>query len=193
VSSRLFGPTPAGAGDPGEGDRAFLEELEAKAREVDRLASGERSDETVAEEHAKRRALLMALDAAGLLTEERWEDRRRWLDRWGLHDLLAYHDAAIALHTYLRSEERREHVPEVVAEGVLGATVSVDWFRLGSPAPEGRTPYAWLGECERLFRAATLPPGAEGVFLTHEGGPWLRLRWRKDDGVTAALVSGAAL
>ena len=37
--------------------------------------------------------------------------------------------------------------------------------------------------------AADAEAGSEGALLVRQGGPWYRLRWRRDDGVTPALLT----
>lgn len=182
---------PAASAEPllADGERAYFEELEQSARELDALAAGPRTEDTVAEEHAKRRSLLTALGANGFFDKSARHANRRRLEDGGLHTLAAYQRAAMDLLAYLDSAERREWLPGAApAPSVLGAPVSVDWFRRPVTPQQGLSPYGWLAWAEAQFAAATLQPGSEGSFLVRQGGPWYRLRWRKDDAVTPALV-----
>jgi hypothetical protein len=188
-AASLFSEDPEGAPDPGPGARTYLEELEHRAEALDAIAGSAPSSERGAESHAQRRVLLASLDASGLLSDEMFEDKRLWLETWGLGNLLAYLESARQLIAYMRSAERRERLPEAEPQPVLGAPISVDWFRLGSAAHEGLSPFEWLAYCEYVFRDKQLARGSEGEFRIRAGGPWYRFVWRKDDGVTPALVS----
>jgi len=54
-----------------------------------------------------------------------------------------YHAAARRLLDYLGSPERRELVPDALDEAVLGARVSVDFYRHGVRVPPDRTEHGW--------------------------------------------------
>jgi hypothetical protein len=107
--------------------------------------------------------------------------------------LIAYHSAAMELNAYFRSQERKKYFPDAEQERIVGAPVSLDWFRLHIPTPEAYSPYDWLAFCESVFRMNNNYTGGEGEVYTHLGNQWYRLRWRKDDGVTPALLSAAPL
>jgi hypothetical protein len=175
---------PAEAAEPGPGSEQDLQDLNARAGGLDLLdADGARA----AEAAAARRAVLFELDAAGILSAERSEAKRAWLLRAQLGSLLAYHLAAVELLAYLRGAERAEHVGER-SDHVLGAPVSLDWFRLASPTEPGHTAFDWLARCEAEFRRSRISDAGQGEFLFKLGGPWYRFRWRRDDGDTAALL-----
>ena len=131
---------------------------------------------------AKRRFLLLALDHAGVLGERPPE---------GLGELLAgYRDAAAELRRYLASDERHSLVAGAPPSGVIGAPVSLDWFRHPSPRPNPlERPFRWLASGEAALRAGQLDErsGAGEVFV-RRGADWWVFDWRRDDGVTAALV-----
>jgi hypothetical protein len=182
-------PPPRPAPALTEHDRPYFEELEQKAREVDALRVGPRDEEAIAQEHAKRRSLLLALDANGLLAGAGGDAPALDLKDWHLYTLAGYRRAALALLAYLDSEERRERLPAAAAGRVLGAPVSLDWFRLNVAPQQGLSSHAWLAWAEAQFAASNLQPGSEGAVLVRHGGPWYRLRWRKDDGVTPALIA----
>jgi hypothetical protein len=178
---------PAGPGDEEEGIRAVLSELEASAVELDALAPAEQTGgPDAATASAKRRVLLVSLDAAGVLADD--EETRRRLEAWNLPTLLQYHLAATWLLHYYDSDERRERIAGGARRPVLGGPVSIDWFRLGSPPQEGLEPFEWLTYCESVFVQHDSFPGGSGEFAVRHGGPWYRFLWRKDDGVTPALL-----
>ena len=107
------------------------------ARRRAACGSGSRTDEAVAQEHAERRSLLTALDANGFFDGAGREPDARRLDERGLAVLAAYRRGALELLAYLDSPERRERLPGGAAGPVLGAPVSVDWFR-HAVAPQRR-------------------------------------------------------
>ncbi|KYG04065.1 hypothetical protein BE18_12820 [Sorangium cellulosum] len=130
-----------------------------------------------------------------MLREEGTDETRRWLGAWRLRTLLGYHDAAVALIRYLRDPERKKYIRDAGPEPVVGARVSLDWFRLGGRAPEPYQPVRWLGFCERTLRDASIDRSgveATGEVFTRAEGRWFKLVWRKDDGRTPALVSASA-
>lgn len=173
--------TPAGRPDAGA-----LGALERRAVELDaRSVAPPESEDAAGAVSAARRFLLLELDQAGVLRD----DPPPALDGYPL--LRTYRDAAAQLRRYLRSDERAELVAEPPPAGVLGAPVSLDWFRRPSPQPNPlEKPFHWLAAGEAALRAAPLDPGAGGgsVFI-RRGGVWWALEWRRDDGVTPALVS----
>ena len=118
---------------------------------------------------AERSALLTALDAAGILTDE--EEVRRRLEVANLPLLLEYHLAATWLLHYPPSPERRARIPGARPGPVVGAPVSIDWFRLGVVPREGLTPFDWLAYCESVFADRDELHGDEGEYLVHHGGP----------------------
>jgi hypothetical protein len=178
--------TPAGTADAGGVDSATLDALERRAAELDaRSVAPPESEDAAGAVSAARRFLLLELDQAGVLRD----DPPPALDG---HPLLrTYREAAAQLRRYLDSEERAELVAEPPPAGVLGAPVSLDWFRFPSPQPNPlEKPFHWLAAGEAALRAAPLDPAAGGgsVFV-RRGGAWWALEWRRDDGVTPALVS----
>lgn len=165
------------SGEDGGVPHGELDELERRAAELDGAADP-------AAESAKRRFLLLALDQAGVLGE-------RPPAGVGERPLVAgYRDAAAELRRYLASEERRSLVAEPPPPGVLGAWVSLDWFRHPSPRPNPlERPFHWLASGEAALRAAQLDErsGAGEVFV-RRGLDWWIFDWRRDDGVTPTLV-----
>lgn len=175
----------------GEHEKIAFEELERCAAEIDELASGERTVDTAALESAKRRFLLIELDAAGLLHPGRASaDLLLHLREWKLFRLLEYHAAALQVSLYLASEERRAFLPDAGPARVLGAPVSVDWFRRGGSSAEGPAAFKWLAYCEYALTYSEIA-GGEGEIFTKLQGGWWRLKWRTDDGIHPALVQAS--
>jgi hypothetical protein len=165
------------AGEDGGLPHGELDELERRAAELERAADP-------AAASAERRFLLLALDQAGVLGE----DPPAGVAQRPL--LAGYRDAAAELRRYLASEERRSLVAAPPPPGVLGAPVSLDWFRHPSPRPNPlERPFHWLAAGEAALRAAQPDEraGAGEVFV-RRGPEWWIFDWRRDDGVTPALV-----
>jgi hypothetical protein len=161
-------------GTPGAGE---LDELERRAVELEGV-----TDPAAAS--AKRRFLLLALDQAGVLGDA---------PPGGLDErpvLAGYRDAAAELRRYLASDERRSLVAGAPPSGVLGAPVSLDWFRHPSPRPNPlERPFHWLAAGEAALRAAQLDErSGVGEVFVRRGADWWVFDWRRDDGVTPALV-----
>lgn len=191
----LFRPDPIFP-DPGQGEEKLIRDLEKRAIELDKLEN-EKADtntptlELSATIFAKRRFLLLDLNAAGLFHESHASSKRVWLTTWELHTLLGYFEAALKLLAYFSSLDRRSYVPGVGGEPILGARVSVDWFRFAQYSPAGFHPEQWLAYCESILMSATSTEGGEGDIFVHQGDLRFQLYWRKDDGVTPALVSAS--
>ena len=66
------------------------------------------------------------------------------------------------MNAYQGSEQRARLV------GEHGAAVSLDWFRLASPVPDGADPLAWTARWEAALAAAGVGDGAVGFFLSHD-------------------------
>ena len=158
--------------EPAPGENAALRPLEQMAARAD---------------PAERPAFLHALERHGILADAWWDERAAWLDRWGLPALAEYARAAHDMHRYLRSAERRRHIEDARAQPILGAPVSLGWFRRPS-VPEGFERYDWLGACERALRDAPSAEGPEGEVFARVGDAWCRIGWRRDDGQTPAIV-----
>lgn len=158
--------------EPAPGEEAALRPLEQMAARAD---------------PADRPALLRALEQHGIFADAWWDERAAWLDRWGLPTLAEYARAARDMHRYLGSEERRRHIGDARTQPILGAPISIDWFRHPS-VPEGFERYDWLGACERALRDAPSTEGPEGQVFTRVGNAWCRIGWRRDDGQTPAIV-----
>lgn len=175
--------------DPG--DQQAVEQLELRLRRLDeavaRLADAEREP---ADLLAERRALLVDLDAHGLLSEEHAVYKRRWLATWGLAQLAAYYAAALELLGYLRSDERRRYNPAAGDEPVIGAPVSVDLFRSGLFAPDGVDRLAWASWGEHLLHESDVE-GEQGEILHHDQDGWVTVLWRCDAPGAPAVLSVA--
>ena len=170
----------------------WLQELEARAATLATVEQDEQTLEAAATASAKRRFLLLELNEAGLLSELPSQDLRQQLEQLQSPNLLAYYTAAMELNAYLRSQERKKYFFDAKQEPIVGAPVSLDWFRLQVATPEAYSRYDWLAFCESVFRMNHYTGGG-GEIYTHLGNQWYRLRWRTDDGVTPALLSAAPL
>lgn len=173
-------------GAPGRADD--LPALERRAAELDRMAAGERGVEQMAAEGARRRVLLIEIDVAGLLRGANVDAERAELDALGLPTLASYLTAAVALLNYLGGETRRRLVPGAAPQPVLGAPVTLDWFRRTPSPPAGMSVEEWTALGEALLAAATDLRGGEGEFYAQHEGRWYGVRWRRDDGSTPALL-----
>ena len=193
----LFRPDPIFP-DPGKGEEEIMRDLEKRAIELDTLEKEAAETDTPSVElaatiSAKRRFLLLEVNAAGLFHESHASSKRAWLTTWELLTLLGYFEAALELLAYFCSVERRRYIPDAGPEPVLGSRVSVDWYRIPKDPPEGFRPEQWLGYCESIFMTATNTEGGEGDMFVHEGKLRFQLYWRKDDGITPALVRATQL
>jgi hypothetical protein len=173
--------------EPAPGEDELITNLEERAAELEVLARA-RTPATLAEESARRRVLLLDLEAYGLLEPENAVRKQTWLGRWSLPLLSDYRRAADLLRRYLASAERARRVKAGGASSLIGAPVSVDWFRLRPDDPGDDTSFAWLAELEAAARPPTLTGGEGDVFVPLDGRMY-KVRWRMDDGSHAALVS----
>jgi len=182
-------PTPEPTPEPFSVPEAELADLENRARDLDDLDAAARTEDDRATVAARRRILLNDLAHAGIFDEDRGDDKARLLSDLGLMTLAAYRDAAGKLRAYVTSDERLRCLPPVDLKRLHSAPVSLDWFRKGVPTPEGYDPDKWLVELEfGLKMMARHLKGGEGDLYTGGGGRTARLFWRKDDGVTPALL-----
>ncbi len=144
-------------------DSALLD-LETIAVEVDRLAATT-DEESLARASARRQRLLIELDVSGLLGGTAMV-RRRFE---GLPTLLGYHEATIALMSYLASAARIRLVRAPIPLKVSDSLVSLDWFRVPSGyTPVGVSAHDWLAVCEANFRDP-MPTGPGTRFVRLEG------------------------
>ncbi|WP_127500924.1 hypothetical protein [Actinoplanes solisilvae] len=158
--------------EPAPGEDEQLRPLERMARRDD---------------PAERPELMRALERHGIFADAWWDERAAYLRGWGLPTLLGYANAARDMHRYLRSEQRRRHIDDARWQPILGAPVSIDWFRHPS-APPGFDAYDWLGACERALRDAPSLEGPSGEVFARLDAGWCRIVWRRDDGLTPAIV-----
>lgn len=172
-------------------DDDFLRHMEERAVALATLEQGEETLETAATASAKRRFLLVELEDAGLLNESHFVHLHQRLEQLQLPMLIAYHQAAMELHAYFRSPQRKQYLPEAVPESIFGGPISLDWFRLQVPTPEQYHPYDWLGWCESIFRERKNLGSGFGHIYIHQGTLRCWLCWRKDDGVTPVLLKAA--
>lgn len=106
----------------------------------------------------------------------------------GYPTLESYVAAGRELTAYYGSRERADFIQPLDAPPVVGGPVSVDWFRRRVPTPEGRTALGWLAFCEWILRTSELRPDHPGEFYSRIDGRTYVLRFRREDGVTPALV-----
>jgi len=180
--------------EPHPDEQGWLVELEARAAEFDKLTRGASDlDPSVA---ARRRLLLFELEEYGLLTFHAGEHRATWLERWRLPTLLGYQQATLAIRRYwdtlarLNRIDSPPSVPTLLSvRSVLGAAVSVDWFRGAVPTPSGWDADDWLAFCERSLQDAGLGEHYSGELFIHQGGFRGVIAWRRDDGVHPSVVS----
>ncbi|MFZ5443177.1 MAG: hypothetical protein ACOZQL_24425 [Myxococcota bacterium] len=131
--------------------------------------------------------LLIALENVGIFADVWWDEREAWLTRWNLPIVREYLHAARAMNAYLRSPERRRHVPDG-KPGILFNAVSIEWFRRPS-VPEGFEEHDWLGLCERAFLDAPSTVGQEGEVFTRVGKHWCRIVWRMEHPLPPAIIA----
>jgi hypothetical protein len=161
-------------------------ELEQRAAELDRLVERERTEEHLAEEARLRCWLLWDLQDGCLF------DRDEILPEDGeLPTLRGYRAAAKQLAAYLESEERARYNPDAPETIMLGAPVSVDWFRRPQArVPRNFTPFEWLGYLENMLVRWNDLTGDHGkAFINAVAGGWWTLYWRTDDAVHPAIVA----
>jgi len=168
----------------------LLADLDDRAAALDELDRAARrgptpyTDEMLAAQiAATRRTLLFELDVAGVLSE----GIREQLVDLGLSELIAYHDAAMAMHRYFASPVRARIVGSPPPESVVEGHVSLDWFRTPSGyVPALDSPADWLAVCERNF-ANNAPPGAVGMRFTKLEGRMHQLHYRMEAATTPQL------
>ena len=168
-------------------ERPVIEELDRRAGDIDRRAAGLTDEAEPPDLLADRRALLIDLDAAGLLSAEQEAAKRGRLRYWAPDTLLSWYDAACTASRYLASEERRRYQPDATAQPVFGSTVTLDLFRDGLVCPPDVAPYDWASFGEALLTADPLPADEQGSFLHHDADGWVRVRWRRDYGDQPSL------
>jgi len=179
--------------DPDPSEEATVRALEAHAAQFDRLASTRGDLEHEATIAAKRRFLLAELEQYGMLTGPMGHHRARWLELWHFPTLLGYQRAAISIGEYWSSQARRIRIgPPPVVASVLGANVSVDWFRFPVPTPPEWTGDDWLAFCERSLIDTPEGPGQDGELFVHQNGRRFTIVWRRDDAVHPAVVRASA-
>src|SRR5260221_6097548 len=103
---QLFRIDPFGNA-PLDVERFLLVRLEERVAALDDLQKLEQTVEIAAEVSAKRRFLLLDLEAAGLLSEAKSQHKCDWLQRWKFPSLLTYYEATLQLINYLHSSERK--------------------------------------------------------------------------------------
>lgn len=161
--------------EPTRLDRDLAVYLEEQAVIVDALELADTLP-SLASAKIKRILLLDTLESLGLLSGPD-ETARVLLDTSRAGRVLGYVAAADELRAYLRSRTRRQLIPEPRSMAVIGAPVSLDWFRLAASTPAGVDPDLWLAHWERVVAGGDLSGtfGDDGrryaVAVRDEGGP----------------------
>ena len=165
-------------------DPATVRDFEQRARALDRETLQSASGEAGVRVHVQRAQLLAELADAGLLAGGPPAPELADAER-----LLGYAAAADQLARYTASEARASVAEHVGSE----PAVSLDWFRLHSPAPPDIDPFRWLAGWEAIFSSGDAREGPEGFSLVREHGRWYRLEWRRDDGARPLLLRVAEI
>jgi hypothetical protein len=156
-----------------------LRGLEDRASDLDQLAAGAQDTEAIAAISAKRRFLLLDLQAEGLFDADMDESD----PALALFPMLrSYTRAALKLRAYYASEARRQYLDELPPKSLIIGPISVDWFRFEQPIPAGFAQDEWLAHCEYTFRNIELGQGGGEIFF-RAGDYWCTLLWRYDDGI----------
>jgi len=175
-------------------DAEALRALETLALEADLVDDAARNgpipyanDELELQFVSKRRTLLRELERAGLFERAHTQTARARMRELELPSLLAFHDAAMALHAYHASSERAARGCDPAPRSVLDAHVSLDWFRRPSAdAPADISSHAWLAECEYHF-THSLPTASAGRRFVRLYGAMYQLWFRSEGGVDPYL------
>jgi hypothetical protein len=178
-------------------DPELCRSLEEEAAALERLTGETETDESM----AKLRALLVQLDATGFfaphLCDQSSGASADALRRFGCPLVASYVEAGCAVRAYLASRARFDRLggglPSLGEDGavhVVGAPVSVDWFRRRR-ARGAVDDLELLAAAEELLHAyrERLSGDAVGELIRHDGSGVRTLRWRRDDGTTPAVVS----
>ena len=151
--------------------------LEQEAAAVDTLELGG-SMASSAAAAARRIALLASMQGVGLLDAPADPTTTEVLEDGRCGRVLGYVAAAAALRDYLSGPIRAALVPAPRPQSVYDGPVSLDWYRLAAPIPDGLHPDEWLAGWEAAERGQ--PPvsvpwaaAAQGweSFSRDEGGP----------------------
>jgi hypothetical protein len=155
--------------------------LESRAAELEQLKRRERTLENLAEESAKRRFLLADMEATGI-----FQPGQGLPEEYPILD--GYRSAGLETARYLSSAERQRFNPGSGPEPIVGAPVSIDWFRFPSPGPSHLSSLEWLAFLENvLVHGGT--SGGQGETFVQIGSEWWILYYRSDDGVHPAVVA----
>ena len=168
-------------------ERALIDHFDRRARDIDERAAPTHGANEPPELLHDRSALLVDLDAAGLLSPVHEQAKRERLRLWGADALESWYAAAVEASRYLASQERRRYVKDATAEPVWGSPVTLDLFRAGLLTPPQVHPYEWASWGEFLLLVDPLPDDMQGEFLHHDIDGWVTERWRRDYGPRASL------
>lgn len=158
-----------------------FQELEERASQLDTLRENAQTLDEHAAVSAKRRFLLLDLEAAGVF------DTPPTAEVTGFPKLEAYARAGVKLRDYFANPFRAEYIPSVPApQSIVAAPVSLDWFRFPQQTPQGFDDANWLAYCEYTLHSVNLSSGGgELLFKINDG--LCNLRWRKEDGIHPAI------
>lgn len=186
--------------EPAPEEEVWMRMMEEEAQTLDTLAASPRTPETVAREALLRSTFSLGLHMRGITSSVREKAKLHYLRAWNLPILLSYYQAASDLMYYLRgSRERFALVDDAKhLKSIHEAFVALDWYRRPLVTPDGHTPDGWLALCERTLRGAVergtvgaAGPGYEGRLFERTPAGWLSIHWRRDNGITPAIVSAS--
>jgi hypothetical protein len=164
--------------------QARFDDLEARPARLDELVAKAVTIEDMAEAAAKRRFLLLDLEAEGLFEVTLSQEIASMLPH--LPFLRGYRDAAVRLRSYLQSPVRTKFIKTEPPRSLTTANVSLDWFRFPQPVPEGFGEDEWLAYCEFTMTSVELGSGGGEIFFKVRE-KLCTLLWRMEDGIHPAI------
>jgi hypothetical protein len=175
-------------------ERESLAYVEESARIVDELDADPKTHEileSAATLSAKRRFLLVELQAHGLLDDHDVEKKLALLKEWKLPVAASWLRAAVEHLAYQRSPERAEFAPGHPLRPLMFSPISLDWFRKPQPIPPKVVVdrLRWTAWCEKetVEHFEHFGTGGEGWWIWHSGRVTHQFYWRYDNGQTPTL------
>jgi hypothetical protein len=165
-------------------DQARHDDLELRAARLDGLVARAATAQDAVDAAAKRRFLMLDLEAEGLFEGALHPTLSAALaDR---PTLRTYRDAAVRLRSYLTSDVRRQFLTSDPPRSLTDSNVSIDWFRFPQPIPDGFVEDEWVAYCEFMMTSLTLHgDGGEILFKVRE--KLCTVLWRLEDGIHPAI------